>query len=79
MNYDAEMWKTLYDAAGKRVIPGRVKILGYLRILAIGGSFDGIDDSAPMGRRTIRTYLHQFCRDVSTIYGGAYLNAHPTT
>lgn len=69
---------TRYDATGKKGIPSEVKIGAYIRIIRTGCSFDDIESSAQMGRRTIRMYSHRFCSDVTAIYGATYLNVWPT-
>lgn len=48
-----------------------------LLFLGSGSSIEDLDDSAQMGRKTIRFYFNPFRKDVGVIYGDVYLNRRP--
>lgn len=78
MNHDYKVWRTRVDATGKSLIRSGLNILSFLRILGSGRSFDDVDDSAQMGRQTVRSCFHQFCNEFMPIYGAPYLNVQPS-
>lgn len=47
-------------------------------MLGSARSLDDLENSAQMGKETIRFYLKRCCRGVLEIYGLVYLNKRPT-
>lgn len=78
LNYDSTTWGTSRDAVSRDGIRGEVKVLVCLRLLGHARSLRDLDDSAQMGKETIRKYFWLFCRHVMEIYGPALLNRRPT-
>jgi len=72
------VWGVRRNAAGKRGIPPKRKLLACLRVLGTARSFDDMDDGYRMAPDTLRKYFKLFCRHVKIIYGESFLNRLPT-
>lgn len=66
------------EATCKRAIRSEVKITACLRILGSGTNVNDMDDSAQMGRHSIRISFHLFCHHIRFQYGATYLDVCST-
>lgn len=78
VQFKPEFWDTRLDARKKKGKDSRIKVLVCLRILRYGRGYDDMDDSARMGKETIRSYFRAFCVDMAELYGNVFLNRRPT-
>ena len=60
----AERWfptREQHDIAGRRGVPLDLLILGALRYLGRGWTFDDLEEATGISEETHRTFFHEFC------------------